>query len=154
MVGEEFRRRGWIAGVLVAGCMLVPAVAAQAAGKAEKPVGVIQLKEGSVAVGIGYSWGKGVLTYRGRRYPFKIDGLTAGEIGGVTINARGEVYHLKKLQDFNGTYTSVGAGATAAGGFDVEAMRNANGVELKVISTTRGADLRAAIEGVKIALQP
>jgi len=152
---ERSRKRLWIVGLVALGCVLVVAAHdAAAAGKDSKPVGQIQLKEGSVAVGIGYSWGKGVLTYRGKRYPFKISGLTAGELGGVTITARGDVYLLKKLEDFNGTYTSVGAGATAGGGFDVEAMRNANGVEIKVTSTTRGADLRAAIEGVKISLEP
>jgi len=152
MVDHGARRAIAAAGVLVLGCAMV-ARAAVAADKNDKPVGTIQLKEGSVGVGVGYSWGKGVLTFRGKRYRFKIDGLTAGELGGATINARGEVYHLKKLEDFNGTYTSVGAGATAAGGYDVEVMRNANGVEIKVISTTRGADLRAAVEGVKISLE-
>jgi hypothetical protein len=153
MVDHGARRAIVVAGVLALGCALFAARDAVAADKNEKPVGTIQLKEGSVAVGIGYSWGKGVLTFRGKRYPFKIDGFTAGELGGATITARGEVYHLKKLEDFNGTYTSVGAGATAAGGYDVEAMRNGNGVEIKIVSTTRGADLRAAIEGVKINLE-
>jgi len=31
----------------------------------------IKLSQGQVAVGIGYSWGKGVLTYKGKDYPFK-----------------------------------------------------------------------------------
>ena len=154
MVDHRVRRTAWFAAVLALGCALLIAGKAAAAGKDAKPVATIQLKEGSVAVGIGYSWGKGVLTYRGKRYPFKIDGLTAGELGGATITARGEVYYLKKLADFSGNYTSVGAGATAAGGYDVESMRNANGVEIKMISTTRGADLRAAVEGVKITLEP
>src|SRR5215475_6193659 len=135
MLDHGARRAILVAGMLALGCALCAARAAAAADKDDKPVGTIQLKEGSVGVGVGYSWGKGVLTFRGKRYRFKIDGLTAGELSGATINARGEVYHLKKLEDFNGTYTSVGAGATAAGGFDVEVMRNANGVEIKVIST-------------------
>jgi hypothetical protein len=32
-------------------------------------------------------------------------------------------------------------------------MRNGNGVEIKAVSTTEGADLRAAIEGVRITLE-
>ena len=71
----------------------------------------------------------------------------------LRLYGRGEVYHLTNLPDFNGTYTSVGAGATVAGGFDVESMRNANGVEIKIVSTTRGVDLRAAVEGIKIDLK-
>jgi len=134
-------------------CVLAMSGLATGADEAAKPIGTIIFKEGSVAVGLGYTWGKGVLTFRGKRYRFKVTGLTAGELGGATINARGEVYHLKKLEDFEGTYTSAGAGATAAGGFDVEAMRNGNGVEIKVIAITEGADLRAAIEGVRFTLE-
>ena len=63
--------------------------------------------------------------------------MPPGELGANKITARGEVYHLKHLKDFNGTYTSTGAGATAGGGFDVEAMRNGNGVEIKVVSRGR-----------------
>lgn len=118
-----------------------------------QPAGTIELREASVAVGVGYTWGDGVLIYKGKRHPFKLTGLTAGELGGTKVTARGDVYHLNDLADFNGNYTSVGAGATAAGGFDVEAMRNGKGVEIKVVSTTQGADLKAAIEGLKITLK-
>jgi hypothetical protein len=143
------RNRRWVA---VTVCALA-ALVSTSAYAGSKPVGTIRFKEGSVAVGVGYSWGHGVLTYKGRQYPFKITGLTAGELGGEKIHARGSVYHLKKLSDFSGTYTSAGAGATAAGGFDVEAMRNSNGVEIKIVSTTKGADIRAAVEGVTITLE-
>ena len=143
---------GWRAVLAVLAVTMLSGTAAHASGKS-KPTGTIRFSEGSVAVGIGYQWGKGVLTYKGHHYRFKITGLTAGELGGNKITARGEVYHLRKLSDFNGTYTSAGAGATAAGGFDVEAMRNGNGVEIKVVSTTKGADIRAAVEGVTITLE-
>jgi hypothetical protein len=138
---------------LAVGCGLILATMAAQAEDSGKPVGVIHLSEASVAVGIGYTWGDGVLEYKGKRYPFKLTGLTAGELGGTKVTARGDVYHLSSLEDFNGNYTSVGAGATAAGGFDVEAMRNGKGVEIKLVSTTQGADLKAAIEGLKITLK-
>jgi hypothetical protein len=144
----------WRTSVAAFGVVLVLAGVAAAAEKSGRPDATIELKEGSVGVGVGYSWGKGVLVYKGKRYRFKISGLTAGELGATKITARGEVYHLKRLTDFNGTYTSASAGATAGGGFDVEAMRNGNGVELKVVSTTKGADLLAAVEGVTITLEP
>jgi hypothetical protein len=139
--------------LIAVGCALAFSTAAGAADDAGKPDGTIEFTEGAAGVGIGYSWGKGVLVYKGKRHPFKISGLSVGELGGKTVSARGEVYHLKNLTDFNGTYTSAGAGATAGGGFDVEAMRNGNGVEIKVVSTTQGADLKAAISGIKITLE-
>lgn len=117
------------------------------------PDATIELEEGSVGLGIGYTWGKGTLHFGGKHYPITLKGISAGELGGAKIQARGEVYHLKRVEDFDGTYTSTGAGATAAGGFDVEAMRNGNGVEIKIVSTTQGADLKAAISGVTFTVE-
>lgn len=127
--------------------------AAPGADDSGKPDATIEFEAASAAVGIGYSWGKGVLHYKGKSHPFKVSGLTAGELGGTKVNARGEVYHLNKLEDFSGLYTSSGAGATAAGGFDVEAMRSGKGVEIKVVSTTQGLDIKAAISGIKFTLE-
>jgi hypothetical protein len=33
------------------------------------PTGTIELSGGSVAIGIGYTWGKGILIFEGKRYP-------------------------------------------------------------------------------------
>ena len=145
-------------GSLVVAAALVFAVAlgagtANGEDESGAPSGTIELSEASVGLGIGYTWGKGVLHYKGEKHPIKITGFSAGELGGAKIQAHGTVYHLNKLADFNGTYTSVAAGATAAGGFDVEAMRNGNGVEIKIVSTTKGADLKAAIQGVTFTVE-
>ena len=35
--------------------------------KKPKPDATLTMSEGQVAVGIGYSWGKGVLTYKGKK---------------------------------------------------------------------------------------
>ncbi len=151
-------RRPWSCGpIVVAALALAGAIAlartAPGAEKADKPDATIELEEGSVALGIGYSWGKGVLTYKGKRYPFKITGFSAGELGGTKIQARGDVYYLKRLEDFDGTYTAVGAGATAGGGYDAETMRNPSGVHIRMVSSTEGADLRAAVSGVQFTLE-
>jgi len=37
--------------------------------------------EGSVAAGIGFSWGKGMLSYEGKMYPVRVQGLSVGELG-------------------------------------------------------------------------
>ena len=44
---------------------------------------------GSVAAGIGFSWGGGTLTYRGKRYPVSVDGLTVGSVGYSKATASG-----------------------------------------------------------------
>ncbi len=82
----------------------------------EKPDGTVKLSSGSVAVGVGFSWGSGMLTYQGKEYPFSVSGLSVADVGISQAEASGDVYHLKKLADFNGNYTGVSAGATIAGG--------------------------------------
>ena len=132
------------------------ALAAQGASakeKKEKPDATIKFSAGSVAVGIGYSWGGGDLIYKGKKYPFKIDGLSVLDVGVSKATASGSVYHLKSLSDFEGNYTAASAGATLGGGGSATAMQNQNGVVIKMTSTTRGVTLKLAAEGVKIALK-
>jgi hypothetical protein len=44
--------------------------------------GKVTLESKSVALGVGVSWGDGVLEYRGKKYPFTIDGLSVLDLGG------------------------------------------------------------------------
>jgi hypothetical protein len=121
--------------------------------RAAEPDGTVVFSGGSVAAGIGYSWGSGALTFRGQMYPFKVNGLSVGSVGAARTDASASVYNLKRLEDFNGTYTAVGAGATVAGGGVAVIMRNQQGVEIHVVGTTQGLDFKFAIEGVKFTLE-
>ena len=123
-----------------------------AADAKRKPDATLKLSEGSVAVGIGWSWGKGTLTYKGKSYPVKVDGLSVGEVGVKRANAVGNVYDLKSLADFDGTYVAGGAGATIGGGAGITAMKNQNGVTVELKSTTQGASLKLAAEGIKLSV--
>ncbi|MFA6411396.1 MAG: hypothetical protein WCW53_01785 [Syntrophales bacterium] len=118
----------------------------------DKPDATLKLSQGQVAVGIGYSWGKGVLTFQGKNYPFKIRGLSVVDVGISRADASGNVFGLKNLKDFNGTYTTGSAEATLAGGAGGTTMKNQNGVLIKLVSTTQGVNLKLALEGVKLTL--
>lgn len=131
---------------------VVVMLAGLALAQAKKPDATLTLSEGSVAVGIGYSWGKGTLTYQGKTYPVKVQGLSVGEVGVQRATATGEVFNLKKLADFNGNYVAGAAGATVGGGAGITAMKNQNGVVIEVKSTTQGASLKLAAEGVKLSV--
>ncbi len=133
--------------------LILTAHGAQAAEEKEKPDATVKLTTGSVAVGIGYSWGGGDLTYKGKKYPISIDGVSVGDVGVSKATASGKVYHLKNLSDFEGNYTAGSAGATLGGGGSVSAMKNQNGVVIKITSTTRGLKLKLAAEGVKITFK-
>ena len=56
----------------------------------EKPDATLTLSKGQVAVGIGWSWGDGVLTFKGKNYPFKVGGLSVVDGGSrrLTQSAR------------------------------------------------------------------
>jgi hypothetical protein len=124
-----------------------------AAEQEEKPDATLTITHRSVAVGIGGSWGTGTLTYKGKEYPISVNGLSLGKVGLSKVTARGEVYNLKKLANFDGNYTSAGAGMTLAGGRSAVAMKNQNGVKVGLLSTTKGFDISAGGAGVEMKLK-
>jgi hypothetical protein len=130
------------------GLSLVQALPASA----QAPDGVIELSGGSVAAGIGFSWGSGTLIFQGQRYPLKVSGFTLSSVGITDYTAAGNVTGLRTAQDINGVYTSVAAGATLGGGGNIAAMKNQNGVVIQMTTTTAGLSLTLAAEGVKISI--
>jgi DMSO reductase anchor subunit len=123
------------------------------AAKEEKPNATLRLSGKSVAAGIGFSWGKGTLTYRGKDYPVSVKGLALVKVGITKVTASGKVYNLKKLHDFDGNYTAAGAGMTLAGGGSAIAMKNQNGVRVVLGATTRGVDVTIGGAGVDMAIK-
>jgi len=129
---------------------LVAALAGVSSAQAKKAT--LTLSDGSVAAGIGFSWGKGTLAYAGKTYPVQVEGLSVGEIGITRATASGTVSNLTKLDDFSGNYVAVSGGATAAGGAGVAVMQNQNGVVIELQSTTQGASLKLAAEGLRLTV--
>jgi hypothetical protein len=123
------------------------------ASAAEAPDATIEFTGGTVAAGVGYSWAKGTLQYEGKSYPVDLKGLSVAAIGAGSVKASGDVYHLAKLDDFNGNYTAVSAGVTVAGGGQATAMENQNGVVIKLRSTTQGLQFNLSVEGVALKLK-
>jgi hypothetical protein len=138
--------------LIMATCALGASAADARARRGGGPDATIQFSGGSVAAGIGFSWGSGTLHYKGRSYPIKVDGLTVGAVGISRASASGSVYHLNRLEDFPGTYAAVGAGAAVGGGVSVATMQNQNGVVIKAKSTSQGVKLKLGVDGVKISL--
>ena len=147
-------------GRIVTGLATVAVVASGAAvGWAKtKPAhadGTIHYEVRDVGAGLaGWTWGHGVLTYKGKDYPFKVDGLVVNTVGGEREDAKGEVYHLGTLADFEGTYRAMEtAGAAGRKGGGVTKLRNHKGVQITVHSVSKGFGATAGPEGVKITLE-
>ena len=149
----------WSASLTIAtfGAVLSPAFAgdtsAPPVSDATPADGSVELSGGSVAAGIGYTWGNGALTVNNRKHNFKINGLSIVDVGASSYSATGNVYHLNKLSDFDGNYVALSAGAAIAGGGNAVYLQNQNGVVIKVVSTEVGLRFNLAASGVSITLQ-
>ncbi|HTF32412.1 MAG TPA: hypothetical protein VK714_01785 [Myxococcota bacterium] len=146
------RTRFGIMSIAVAGALAL-FIANAHGDQAKKPDATVEFSGGSVAAGIGYSWGSGTLTYKDVKYPITVAGLSAGSVGATDTTASGSVYNLKKLEDFEGNYAAAGAGATVGGGGSVSTMRNQNGVVIDSVSTSQGLKISLAAGGVQIKLK-
>ena len=114
--------------------------------------GTVVMESKAVALGVGVSWGDGTLTYGGKQHKFSLEGLSVIDLGVSKVSAKGVVTDLKKVEDFEGTYTAAEAGAAAGGGAGVATLINQNGVKMKLESTSQGVRLTAAAAGVTIKL--
>ena len=138
-------------GLLIAGSFLLVLNISSASGQA--PDGTVRITSRMVAPGIGLSWGDGVLSYKGRDYPFtfKATGLfrdvdaklTAAEISG-------QVFELKKLEDFAGNYQKMETKTTESGSASRATVKNKNGVVVHLVSTVEGRKFTFAREGMDI----
>ncbi len=145
-------RNRMLLSVVVAVSVCLASWTTTVSAKDEKPDATVEFNGGSAAAGVGLSWGAGVIKYKGRSYAFKVNGLSVGTVGLSQASGSGEVFHLKSLDDFNGTYVAAGVGLTVAGGGGVATMKNQNGVTMDVKATTRGAKVAIAGSGVSIEL--
>ena len=145
MVLKKGTLRGLTMGLVLA--------AAVAVGAQEKPSGTVWVESKSVAIGIGVSWGDGKLTYQGKEYPFTISGLSVIDLGIGKVTAKGEVFNLKKVDDFAGNYVAAAAGASVGGGAGAVTMKNQNGVSMQLTGTEKGIQLTLAAKGLEVKLK-
>jgi len=122
-------------------------------GESAAPSGTVSIQSRSIAVGVGVSWGDGRLSFKGKNYPFTVNGLSLVDFGISRANANGEVYNLTDVAKFAGTYVAAEAGLTLAGGMSGMILRNQDGVVMRIHSTSRGARLQLGTGGLTIALK-
>ena len=134
--------------------LATPVLAAAGAPGQRGPVsGTIDVTAKGAAVGVGYTWGDGVLQFQGKRYAFSVNGVTVADIGFSTVRGHGRVYNLKRVEDFSGTYAAATGEATLVRGLSGQVLRNGNGVEIRVDSATRGARLQGSADGITLTLK-
>ena len=116
-----------------------------------KKSGTIEIDQLQVALLISGNVGGGKLTFEGKTYEFTVGGLGVGGIGVASIDAKGIVYNLNKLEDFEGVYGQARAGivvgTAGTGNFWLE---NPSGVYIELESERSGLALSLGADGVVI----
>jgi hypothetical protein len=131
--------------------MLTSAVVATPASAEVGTVRVVFTKGGFI---VGVGGGEGVLTFRGKNYPFTVSGASIGfTVGASTTKLVGRALNLRSPGDIAGSYAVVGAGGALAAGAGGVQLRNANGVILQLSGPKVGVELSAAMGGVTIAMR-
>jgi hypothetical protein len=131
------------------------------AAQSRRPSGAVAFA-GTVATpasGEGATWGKGTLILNnGSQHAFEVVGMGVESTQDVMVpvQAVGEVFNLKKLADFSGTYKVTQPTVRAGRGADKVSLTNEHGVivSLNVTSpaTTRDVTLTPSPTGVSVKL--
>lgn len=116
--------------------------------------GYVRLKFAKAGLMLGADGGSGVLTYRGRDYPFRVSGLSLGVTAGGSVNRlEGWASGIKQVSDFAGTYSSVGAGGAFVGGAGGVQLGNEKGVVIALRGPKAGMEFAANVSRIAISLK-
>jgi hypothetical protein len=115
--------------------------------------GAVRVTVVKAGLGFGAGGGRGVLTFRHRKYPFTIHGVSVGITAGASVSRLvGRADYMNELSDFAGTYTMVGAGAALVGGVGGVQLKNPKGVIITLQGAKAGLELAANISTIVITL--
>ncbi|WP_027551181.1 hypothetical protein [Bradyrhizobium sp. Cp5.3] len=140
--------------IAIALLALALALAAPATPSFAQAAGHVRAKIVKAGLLVGGGAGSGVLTYRGKTYPFKISGLSFGITVGATVGRLdGWASGIREVSDFAGTYSSVGGGFALVGGVNGVHLRNEKGVTMVLQGAKAGLELAANISQITISLR-
>jgi hypothetical protein len=132
---------------------LVAVVLSTPSSLAQAP-GYVRVKFVKAGLMVGAGGGSGVLTYRGRDYPFRVSGLSLGvTAGGSVSRLEGWASGIKQVSDFAGTYSSVGAGGALVGGAGGIRLENENGVVIALRGPKAGMEFAANVSKIAISMK-
>jgi lipid-binding SYLF domain-containing protein len=117
----------------------------------EGRVSIRFLKAGWV---IGGTIGEGTLTFRGRRYPLSIGGLSYGlTFGGSVTNLRGRVRNINSARDVAGVYGAGSAGAAVIRGPQAVVLTNQSGAVMELSGNQTGLMVNLDLNGMAVSLR-
>lgn len=139
--------------IRLAAITLLAVILSAAESVAQAP-GYVSVKFVKAGVMVGAGTGSGVLTYRGRNYPFRVSGLSLGVTAGASISRlQGSASGIRQVSDFAGTYSAVGAGGALVGGAGGVHLGNEKGVRIALRGSRAGMEFAANVSSVQISLK-
>ena len=116
--------------------------------------GYVRVKLVKAGLMVGAGTGSGVLTYRGRNYPFRVSGLSLGvTAGGSVSRLEGWASGIRHVSDFAGTYSSVGSGGAFVGGLGGVHLGNDKGVKIALQGPRAGMEFAANVTRLRISMR-
>ena len=139
---------------LMAILVLALALAAPSTESFAQAAGHVRARIVKAGLLIGGGVGSGVLTYRGKTYPFSITGMSFGiTVGATAGRLDGWASAIRDVGDFAGTYSSVGGGFALVGGVNGVHLRNEKGVTIVLQGPKAGLELAANISQITIVMK-
>jgi hypothetical protein len=121
----------------------------------ERPDATVEMHQVQAAYIGSVGGGSGVLHYRSRNYPFTVAGAGIGGIGASTLEAEGEVYHLRDISQFAGSYgqarRGIAIGSASTGDLW---LQNEAGVVMHLRARRTGLMLSLGADAVVISMRP
>ena len=121
--------------------------------EATPPDGEVTMKITTVALGLGHSKGEGILTFKGKEYPFTVGGLSMGSVGASSAKFKGNVSNLKKVSDFEGKYFGGQVGLATGVGDTALRVTNNKDVVLTLYGSEEGFKASLGSKGLEIKLK-
>jgi hypothetical protein len=116
--------------------------------------GHVRVKFVKAGLMVGAGGGSGVLTYRGRDYPFRVSGFSLGVTAGASVSRlEGWASDIVRVSDFAGTYSAVGGGGALVGGAGGVSLKNEKGVMLALSGPKAGLEFAANLNRITISLK-
>jgi hypothetical protein len=114
------------------------------------PSGTVTLSETFIG---GAGLGKGVLTFRGKTYPFRLIGTVVGPGSVSKLDVSGDVYKLNNISEFPGPYAQGNGqiGLETSGAGDLW-LQNKAGVIMHLTGTQTGVTLSLGRDEIIIEL--
>jgi hypothetical protein len=111
----------------------------------------IDLQVGKVGFIVGFSGGKGVITYKDKTYPVRVGGVSLGATFALTsIDLTGTVSNFSRIEDIYGNYTAASAGLAVVAGGKAAKLENTRGVIMEVGGRSIGVEFSLDLAGISV----